>query len=242
MLRKIFFSILILSSIVLAQSTSDSNKVTQQVWLDYNPDWYFSKNFTLSGQAGVRIDQPTTWKKYLLGSKIRYAPSSLFNFLNKLQQEAVGGFTFFYTQNNDKPNQFEARPYQGYRLNWPNVKNLKVRHYLRLEERFEFIEGHNGSDFELRARYQIEATIHWTKHLVDFADGVYIPISVEFFSNLYSTKQYNNGIRFTPGVGFAEENRWKIELDVSYQFSKHEEESYFSKNTIIYRLRFYQSI
>ena len=242
MKSKILFIFIIFSNVVLTQSTADDTDLGEQAWLDYNPTWYFHTNFTLSGSVGLRLDAPTTWKKAVFESAFRYAPNPLFDFLNKSQQELIGGINFYYTYNDNKPNGYEITPFQGYRASWPNISNLKVLHYLRLEERMEFQSGDVDTQFELRARYKFEAIIHWTEHLVDFADGVYIPFSVEFFSNLYSTKNYNNSARVTPGIGFSSESEWKIEFDLSYQFSKYEEESYFTKNTVIYRIRFFQSI
>jgi hypothetical protein len=112
-----------------------------------------------------------------------------------------------------------------------------------LEERFIFTTGESDLQFELRARYKIEAIFHRTKHLVDFANGLYFPISLEFLFDLYSTQQFNNGIRITPGLGYSSEaERWKIQFDLSYQYADKAEIGSFTKSTIIYRLRFYQAI
>ena len=98
-------------------------------------------------------------------------------------------------------------------------------------------------NFDLRGRYKLEAIFHRTKHLVDFAEGLYFPISIEFFVNLYSTKNYNNAIRVTPGLGYSSEReRWKIQFDLSYQYTGNTDFSDYTKSTIIYRLRFNHAI
>ena len=217
--------------------------VTQQIWTDYNPQWDLNESYTLYGSLGYRTIIPYSWTKLYFTTAVRYAPNPLFDILNKSQQELHGGLSVFYTFNEDKPNQIEIRPFQGYRISWPNFEQLKVSHTLRLEERCIFTIGEDDFDFDLRARYKIEAIFHRTKYLVDFAEGLYFPISVEFFVNLYSTKNYNNAIRLTPGLGYSSQSEhWKIQFDLSYQYTKDEEDGEFTKNTIIYRLRFFQAI
>lgn len=242
MLSKIFILFFVLLNFCCAQRSSDDSNVSQQIWVDYNPRWYLDTSYTIYGTVGARTVIPDVWTKLYLTSAVRFSPTSLFDRKNKLQQEFHGGLSIFYTFNKDKPDMIELRPFQGYKISWPNLKNLKVSHFLRLEERFEFTSGQSDMVFDLRARYKLEGIIHWTKHLVDFADGLYIPISVEYFVNLYSTKQFNNAIRFTSGVGYSTQAQWKVQFDLSYQAARNEEESNFTINTIIYRLRFFQAI
>ena len=240
MIRFFLFAIIVLSHIVFAQSSSENT--SQQIWLDYNPQWDLSKKYTLYGSAGGRTIVPHTWTKLFFTAAVRYAPSPLFDILNKQQQEVHGGFSLFYTFNVDSENQIELRPFQGYRIRWPHWQFVKFTHFLRLEERFIFTTGQSDFGFELRARYKIEAIFHRSRHLVDFADGLYFPISAEFLINLYSTQQFNDGIRIAPGLGYSSEsNLWKIQFDVSFQYADKAEAGNFTKSTIIYRLRFYQA-
>jgi hypothetical protein len=241
MFRKLAVVFFVLLNFVYAQSSSDD--VTQQIWTDYNPQWDLNESYTLYGSLGYRTIIPYSWTKLYFTTAVRYAPNPLFDILNKSQQTLHGGLSVFYTFNEDKPNQIEIRPFQGYKVSWPNLERLKVSHFLRLEERFIFTIGEDDFNFDLRARYKLEVIFHRTKNLVDFAEGFYFPISVEFFINLYSTKNYNNAIRFTPGLGYSSQSEhWKIQFDLSYQYTKDEEDGEFTKNTIIYRLRFFQSI
>jgi hypothetical protein len=241
MLRKFLTTFFVLLNFVYAQNSSDD--VTQQIWVDYNPQWDLNSSSTLYSSFGSRTIVPYTWTIVYVTTAIRYAPDPLFDIFNKTQQELHGGLSVFYTFNEDNPNQIELRPFQGYRISWPNLEQLKVTHFLRLEERFIFIVGESDFNFDLRARYKLEAIFHRTKHLVDFAEGMYFPVSIEFFINLYSTKDYNNAARFTPGLGYSSESdRWKIQFDLSYQYTENTDESDITKSTIIYRLRFFQAI
>jgi hypothetical protein len=241
MLRKFAVVFFVLLNFVYAQSSDD--EVTQQIWTDYNPQWNLNENYTFYGSLGYRTIIPYSWTKLYFTTAVRFAPDPLFELVNKLQREVHFGLNFYYTFNEDKANQIELRPFQGYKISWPNLERIKVSHTIRLDERFIFIIGEDDFTFDLVARYKIEAIFHRTKHLVDFADGFYFPISVEFFIKLYSNEQYNNAIRVTPGLGYSSSSeRWKIQFDLSYQYSKNEEESDFTKNTIIYRLRFFQAL
>ena len=229
-------------NIVYAQNSS--NNVGQQIWLDFNPQRELDKNYTLYCEIRLRTTAPHSWTSLGLTAAVRYAPDPLFYFLNRSQQEIHGGITFLNTFNENAENQIELRPFQGYKIRWPHFQFVKFTHFLRLEERFLFSSGE--SNFELRGRYKIEAIVHNTKHLVDFADGLYFPISVEFLINLYSTIQFNDGLRVTPGLGYSSESElWKAEFNFSYQYTHKADEidiGAYTKNTIIYRLRFYMAI
>jgi hypothetical protein len=236
MLRGLIFALIVLINFVYAQNTS------QQYWLDYNPQWNLNESYTFYGSVGARTISPHSWDKLFFTAAVRYAPDPLFNIFNKSQQEFHGGLTFYYTFNEDSDNQIELRPFQAYKIRWPHFERVKFTHRLRFDERFIFTVGESDFEFELRLRYKIEAIFHRKRHLVDFANGLYFPISVEFFINLYSTQQFNDAIRITPGLGYSSEAKlWKIQFDLSYQYADKAEPGNFTKNTIIYRLRFYQA-
>jgi len=239
MILRFLFAFVVLLNFVYAQS----DNTTQQIWADYNPQWNLDSNYTFYGSIGGRTIIPYSWTKVDFTTAVRYAPDPLFNIFNKSQQELHGGFSFYYTYNEDKNNQIELRPFQGYKIRWPHLERVKFTHFLKLEERFIFNVGESDFEFELRARYKIEAIFHRTKHLVDFANGLYFPISFEFLFDLYSTQQFNNGIRLTPGLGYSSKaEHWKIQFDLTYQYADKAEAGSFTKSTIIYRLRFYQAI
>jgi len=102
MLRKIVFTLIVLLNFVYAQSSS--NEVTNQFWLDYNPQWDLNENYTLYGSAGIRTIVPHEWNKFYLTTAVRFAPDPLFSILNKSQQELHGGLSVFYTYNENKQN------------------------------------------------------------------------------------------------------------------------------------------
>ena len=241
MFRKILIVFIVLLNFVRAQSSSDNT--SQQIWLDYNPQWDLSESYTLYGSVGGRTIIPHSWTKVYFTAAMRYAPDPLFNILNKSQQEIHGGLSFFYTDYENSENEIELRPFQGYKIRWPVWQFVKFTHFLRLEERFIFTSGESDFEFELRTRYKIEAIFHRTHHLVDFANGFYFPVSVEFLINLYSTVQFNDGIRITPGLGYSSEAKfWKVQFDLTYQYADKAEVGSFTKSTIIYRLRFFQAL
>ncbi|MFI5406209.1 MAG: hypothetical protein ACHQ1D_06815, partial [Nitrososphaerales archaeon] len=91
MLKKLLLTFFVLLNIVSAQSSSD--EITQQIWLDYNPQWDLNESYTLYGSLGGRTIVPYSWTKVYFTSAIRYAPDPLFNILNKSQQELHGGLS-----------------------------------------------------------------------------------------------------------------------------------------------------
>ena len=241
MIIRSVIAFIVLINFVYAQSSSDD--LTQQIWADYNPQLNLSEKYTLYGSLGARTIIPHSWTKLYFKAAVRFAPEPLFNIFNKSQQELHGGLSLFYISNEDTSNQIELRPFQGYRISWPHLDRLRFTHFLKLEERFIFTIGEDDFSFDLRARYKLEAIFHRTNHLIDFAEGLYVPISVEFFVNLFSTKNYNNAIRVTPGLGYSSESKlWKIQFDLSYQYTGNTDFSDYTKSTIIYRLRFNHAI
>ena len=241
MIKKLLTTFFILLNFVYAQSSSDD--LTQQIWADYNPQLDLSQKYTLYGSLGARTIIPHSWTKLYFKAAVRFAPEPLFKMFNKSQTQLHGGLSVYFISNEDTSNQIELRPFQGYKISWPHLERLKFTHFLKLEERFIFTIGEDDFSFDLRARYKLEAIFHKTHHLIDFAKGLYLPISVEFFVNLYSTDEYNDAIRFTPGLGYSSErDRWKIQFDLSYQYTANADGADYTKSTVIYRLRFNHAI
>ena len=101
-----------------------------------------------------------------------------------MEEEFHAGIGFFYTINIDDTNRLEIRPYQGYKLRWPNFSMLNVQNYVRLEERFEFTGNGGGEKFGLRLRYLLQVTLHCKNCDNSFLKPFYFPLSAEFFINL----------------------------------------------------------
>ena len=156
--------------------------------------------------------------------------------------EILAGVSFFFTFNVDTSNRFEIRPFQGYKLDWSDRERIRLRHYVHLEERFDINTQYWENTFGLRIRYLAELTIKLQGDLVEFRKGVYIPISVELFWNLIGTRQFNDNLRFSPGIGYMFSEKWKGEFHLAYHYTRNTVGEDFATNDIVYRLRVFYRI
>ena len=233
------FSMSIIFNKCIAQS--ENNDLTNQIWVDFNPEYSLSAKFNLYGRFDVRTIFPQSWYRFIAGGGIAYKRRPYLN--KRITEEFHAGIGFFYTVNLDNPNRYEIRPYQGYRLRWPNFPRLNVQNYLRLEERFEHTGNEGDDEFGLRLRYLIQATLH-CKNCEDdnFAKAFYMPFSVEFFYNLNGSDQFNDLIRIGPGIGYKFPSGWRPEFDLSFHRTRGTVDEKFTTSDLVYRLRLFYKI
>jgi hypothetical protein len=68
----------------------------------------------------------------------------------------AGGIGTFYRLNKTIADHLEIRPFQGIAATWPNTRRLRLQHYLRLEERFEWETADWTLAASLRTRYRLQ--------------------------------------------------------------------------------------
>lgn len=227
--------ILIIPFCALSQD-NEPNSVANQIWLDYNPTIPLTERVDFYGDAAARTVFPNEWYRFVIGPSLRYKqPKSI---LKKLyyKEEFHFGIRFFYTVNKNFSNRLEIRPFQGYRLIWPNRPQIAIQHYVRLEERFDIQTSDWISTFGLRIRYMIESK------LISYKNGLYLPLSLELFWNIKGTKQFNDVARVTPGIGYEFKKSWKGQFDLSYHYARNTLEDDFANNNIVFRFRVYHTL
>jgi hypothetical protein len=112
---------------------------------------------------------------------------------------------------------------------------------VRLEERFDINTSNWENTFGLRFRYQAELTIKLQGDVIHETKGVYLPVSVELFWNLIGTKQFNDNLRITSGVGYVFSEKWRGEFNLAYHYARNTVLDEFNSSDIVYRFRaFYQ--
>lgn len=240
-MRSSFF-ILVLSVVfgkAIGQQTNTPD-ITQQLWMDFNPQYQINSKFIVSGRFDVRTIYPQSWYQFITGAGIAYKRNPFWD--KKAEEEFHGGIGFFYTINIDAPNRFEIRPYQGYRLRWPNFTRFTLQNYVRLEERFEFTGDGDDEDFGLRLRYQVEGIFRCKNCDNSFLKPLYLLISDEFFFNLNGTKQFNDLIRIGPGLGYGFPSGWRPEFDFIFNRSRQTVEEEFTTSNVIFRFRIFYKI
>ena len=67
-----------------------------------------------------------------------------------------GGIGVFYLLNQQLADRLEIRPFQGISAIWPKWRRLRLRHYVRFEERLEWETADWTLDASLRGRYQLQ--------------------------------------------------------------------------------------
>ena len=222
--------------LLYAQDVKDKS-TTEQIWLDYNPAYSLSEKLDLYGDIGARTVFPNEWYRFIVGPSVRYKRPNLI--LKKLyyKEELHFGIRFFFTANKDFSNRLEIRPFQGYKLSWPNRPRIVLQHYVRLEERFDIETSNWINTFGLRVRYRAKLILKFKGDWVSFNDGLYLPVSMELFWNLKGVQQFNDVVRITPGIGYKISPIWKAEFDFSYHYTRNTVEDDFATNDIVFRLR-----
>lgn len=242
-LRRKFWFIMVLSTFfnshLFAQSLLSENSITEQIWVDYNPSIPLNYRVSLYGDIGFRTLHPHEWNRIVIRPSIRYKIPKFFWENMYYKAELHGGVGFFLTNNLDLPNRVEIRPFQGLRLAWPNRPHIRLRHYVRLEERFDIETPVWQNTFGLRLRYQAEITLRFSGDFIRFNKGLYLPVSMEFFWNLIGVKQFNDAVRIIPGVGYEFSSTWKGEFQLGYQYTRNTLEDNFATNDIVARIRVY---
>ena len=214
--------------------------ITKQIWLDFDPSYAISKKVTLYGRFDVRTIFPQSWYRLITGGGISYKHTPFWS--EKAEEEFHAGIGFFYTINNDNPNRLEIRPYQGYRLRWPNFARFTLQNYVRLEERFEFSGDGDGEDFGLRLRYLVEGSFRCEHCDNSFIRPFYLPVSAEFFFNLNGTQQFNDVIRVGSGLGYSFSSGLRPEFDLTFNRTRGTVDEKFTTSDLIFRLRLFYKI
>lgn len=222
-----------------AQDTISNNIITEQIWIDYNSSYKLSEKVVLYGDIGARTLSPHEWNRFVIRPSISYKLPQLFSQNLYFDTELHGGIGFFFTNNLSEPNRLEIRPFQGFKLMWPNRPRIRIQHYVRLEERFDINTTSWENTFGLRFRYQAEMTFFLKGDWFSFNKGFYIPVSLELFWNLIGTKQFNDAVRIIPGVGYEFSSKWKGELHIGYHYTRNTVEDVFSTNDLVLRIRVY---
>jgi hypothetical protein len=136
-----------------AQTAAEVDRVSPQLWVDYNPTVPLNSRWSLIGDVGVRSElKADGWWRVVVRPGVRYQLS-----------EAVwlaGGVGNFITDNDLLANRWEIRPWQGVGATWPNWK-FPLYHLLRLEERFDLNTDTWASATSLRIRYMIGTSYQW---------------------------------------------------------------------------------
>jgi len=226
---------------ILAQEGTE-NAFTNQLWLDFNSSYQVAERLTLYGDVGTRTISSKTWNRYLIRPAVKYDWPRLILKDYQFKEELHAGIGIFFTDNKERVDRLEIRPFQGYSLSIPNRKRIVVKHFVRLEERFEMETDDWISTFGIRLRYSASVTLRFQGDIWSQGKGFYIPVSGEFFWSLKGTKQFNDLIRISGGLGREFTAHWKAVFLFGYHFTKNTIDEKFHTNDIVFRFRVYYKI
>lgn len=221
---------------------SESSDVKKQLWLDYNPEFKINDGLKMLTPVGLRTIFPNEWYRIYISPQIVYNWPRLMMKSLRFKEQIKGGIGFYYTDNINSVNRLEIRPFQGYSLWAPNREHFSIKHNLMIEERFELDTKDWANTFGLRLRYSASITLRFKGDFWEYGKGSYIPIGAELFWNLMGTKQFNDNIRFTIGLGRQFSDEWKAAFFLGYFYSHIAEGEKFQNNNIMFRLRIYHKI
>lgn len=218
------------------------DQTANQYWGDYSLIKSLTELSNFHGTFGYIVSSPRAWRRvYAEGMYNHKWPEKfLFKKLNH-EEYLSGGLAIYYTNNFDASNSLEIRPSQSFSLSWPNTKRLKIKHRVRLEERFEIETDDWTNTFGLRLGYKFTMIYKLQGKVLSFNKGFYIPISINLWWSLVQTAQFNDQARFTPGLGYVFSPKWKGEFLVGYNFSKSTDNGEYQANGMIFRLRVFHT-
>lgn len=218
-------------------------QVNEQIWVDYNSLTRLSETQSISTQFGFRKISPEVYNRYLMMPTLvvkNTSEGNLLNFKQSLIQSYHFGVGAIYTQNYNARDNLELRLSQGIKIDIPTIKNITLRNYARIEERFQNSFDNTGWQGGFRFRYRLSTVLNWKNHLIKFTEGLYLPMEVEIFANLKKSDRFNDLMRISPGIGYQLKKDWRIELYLIYNRTKNiTETANKSTNDFILRIRVY---
>lgn len=244
-MRKLALAVLVMFPIIygsgLKAQDESNDPVSKQLWLDFNSSYKVAERLTLYGAIGARTIFPSAWSRYLITPSVKYDWPRMILKNMQYKEQLHGGIGFFYTNNHGSVDRLEIRPFQAYSLTAPNRYRLQIKHFLKLEERFEMETDDWVNTFGLRLRYSATVTFRFHGELWSAGDGFFIPATAEFFWNLKGTKQFNDKIRVLAGIGRDITPDWKALFLFGYFYSKASSDDPFNSNEMLFRLRVYHT-
>ncbi len=201
---------LVVAAITAAASSvarAQSDEVSEQLWVDYNPRWTWPSGFELYGDVGARTEFGSQgWGRIVVRPGVR-GPVGPFRL--------SGGVGSFYTANTDAADRWEIRPFQGISATWPSSP-FRLDHYARLEERFEFRTTDWNLDASLRFRYRLQTQFLWG----GFRGGAYWRFigHIEGFVTLTGEAgQFDEKVRIGAGIERGFGPKLRLRVDATWQ-------------------------
>jgi hypothetical protein len=216
--------------ICLASYSQQENEISNQYWVDVIPHFRISDSFEFYGDGSFRVGDEGSRKIYTIRPSIKFQTTPIVSFHL--------GLGLFYNHFNETENYFELRPSEGIRLSWPDIGSLHFKHYLRFEQRY-FSNNKEDNFFLHRSRYKIKAKVPLNKKVVQ-EGAIYIPFSFELLGTADEEISivWVSESRLMLGIGYSFNEKWIVEFEYMYWWSKNLPSDVFEPSTQVFRLKF----
>ena len=199
-------------------------------------------NGEMLNEIGFKSISPNVWQRYHIRSDIKFNIPKFMLKNMKYRESLHAGLGLYFTDNKFESNRLEIRPFQGYLLDWPDWTRVRLRQFVRLEERFDLETENWTNTFGLRFRYLVDLTFKLQGDILPEAKGIYLAASMEFFWNLIGAKQFNDVYRTNAGIGANLSEKWRLEFRFGYNYSRNTTTEDFQTNDLVYQFKTYFNI
>lgn len=209
----------------------------------YNFTNKFKEGKQFKGSAEFKFNNPHQFNNYSFSGalhSLNKKSDEYINFKNFRPRYWVFGTGLYYNDNLETKNRFEIRFIQGTSFFLKIGKKNSLKNYLRIEERFQRSLGNGEWSDGYRFRYKLSTAIPLDNKLLEFVNGLYIPISLEAFVNLEKAELFNDVLRLSFGLGYKINPNWKVEADLVYKRTQDQGFNINSDN-FLFRLRLFNT-
>ncbi len=207
------------------------------LWFDYNHTQFLKPDLAIAGDVGYRINgsDPTQHITYLRPG-VQYRFNSTFTI--------QGNLSTFLTFSEGSSNSTEFRLAQEGDATWPKLKNIRIKHRLRFEQRFIEVRAQESdgtgstSNQDYRMRYMLSGTSDFFN--AGPISNVYTTAAVEYFLPLNDQTEglFSNRTRAYLGFGQLLTKGWSYVVHFMWQRSTNLAGE-IDSNQFIVRLRVY---
>lgn len=149
------------------------------------------------------------------------------------------GLGNFFTVNKIIDNRWEIRPFQGVFFNWPQWR-IPIRHYIRLEERFDLNTTTWNSLNSIRGRYQLALSYRWAA----IQANRYWEVSTMgevFYTFIGEQGQFQEQARVTLGLDRSYRFNLHFRIEITWQQEQLFYDTSRSASDIYFRFRYMYS-
>lgn len=216
-------------------NTEDASSQDVQIWADGFLYKQFAAGLDNELNPGfARLMQSDGWKDIYIVNALTWQPVGWY--------AAEGAVEFHYTPDPQGPDIYEIRPFLGQKLIFNRFIRAihldKPYFYTRLDQRFLWYPEDGTQESKTRIRPRIGGRFILNSDALNIK-AIYVPFFLEYFIDLNGEAKerfaYRN--RFSAGVGYVINSRWRAELDYYIGRSRNSAEDDFVKTDMSFQIQ-----